>query len=451
MLRSTNAPTTDYAPAKALSVSELNGQARRLLEMNFHNIRVEGELSGLARPGSGHWYFTLKDSKAQIRCAMFRNKNQLLKFIPSEGMQLVVRGRVSLYEGRGDYQLIVEHMDDAGVGALQKAFEKLKHKLAEEGLFDSQRKRPLPSHPRHIGVVTSATGAAIQDILAVLKRRFPAIPVTIIPSAVQGKEATQQLVRGIQQAEDSGLFDVLVVARGGGSLEDLWPFNEEAVARAIAHCSIPVVSAVGHEIDFTIADFVADFRAPTPSAAAETLSPDRDELLSRLQLLQRKMTALTHHRLQLSQQQLQGVRSRLRHPGERLRENYQRLDDLDIRLQAALRLKLERVNNQLALQQDRLKHYSPAHKLQALKTRNSHLEQQLQQLIKTALEHRKQELKHLSGQLNAVSPLATLSRGYSIIQKEGQVIHASNELAIGDEVTARLGEGSATLEVSSIS
>ncbi|OED40197.1 exodeoxyribonuclease VII large subunit [Endozoicomonas sp. (ex Bugula neritina AB1)] len=451
MLRSTNASTTDYTPAQALSVSELNGQARRLLEMNFNNIRVEGELSGLARPSSGHWYFTLKDSQAHIRCAMFRNKNQELKFIPSEGMQLIIRGRISLYEGRGDYQLIVEHMDDAGAGALQKAFEKLKHKLAEEGLFDSQRKQPLPTHPKHIGVVTSPTGAAIQDILAVLQRRFAGIPITVVPSAVQGKEAKQQLVSAIKQAEASGLFDVLIVGRGGGSLEDLWPFNEECVARTIADCSIPVVSAVGHEIDFTIADFVADFRAPTPSAAAETLSPDKDDLLARLQLLQRKMTALTRHRLELSQQQLRGVSRQLRHPGERLRENTQRLDDLELRLQQALTLKLERAGNKLSQQHDRLKHHSPNQKLKELTNKNSHLETRLHQLMQGVLERQKQALKHLSGQLNAVSPLATLSRGYSIIQKEGVVIHRSDELASGDEVSARLGQGHATLEVTSVS
>ena len=442
---------SDLTPAKALSVSELNAQARRLLEMNFNSARVEGELSGLARPSSGHWYFTLKDSQAQIRCAMFRNKNQSLKFIPSEGMQLLVRGRVSLYEGRGDYQLIVEHMEDAGAGALQKAFEQLKMKLAAEGLFDSQRKQPLPTHPHHIGVITSPTGAAIKDILAVLKRRFAGIPITIIPSAVQGNDAKQQLVTAVQQAEASGLFDVLIIGRGGGSLEDLWPFNEEVVARAIANCPIPVVSAVGHEIDFTIADFVADYRAPTPSAAAETLSPDKTELHSRLQLLKRKLTALIHHRVQMANQQLKGSSQRLRHPGERLRESNQRLDDLEIRLQQALRLKIERTNNQLSQQYERLKHQSPQRKLNNLVTKNNHIEQQLRQLMKISLERQQLHLKRLSGQLNAVSPLATLSRGYSIIQKGEQVIRESGELSSGDEITARLGRGSAVCEVKSIS
>ena len=451
MLRSSQPTPSDYAPAQALSVSELNGQARRLLEMNFNNVRVEGELSGLARPSSGHWYFTLKDSRAQIRCAMFRNKNQSLKFIPSEGMQLIVRGRVSLYEGRGDYQLIVEHMDDAGAGALQKAFEQLKQKLANEGLFDTQRKKTLPKHPKHIGVITSPTGAAIRDILAVLQRRCPGIPVTVIPSAVQGNEAKSNIVSAIKQAEDSGLFDVLIVGRGGGSLEDLWPFNEEVVARAIAECPIPVVSAVGHEIDFTIADFVADYRAPTPSAAAETLSPDTEELLSRLQLLQRKITAQTNHKLQIARQQLLGASHRLRHPGERLRENNQRLDDLEIRMQQALTLKLERSQNKLTQQQERLKHHSPDRTLKELMFKNSHLKQHLIQLMNSAIERNNHKLKQLSGQLNTVSPLATLSRGYAIVQKEGKVIHQSQELTAGDEVTARFGQGEALCEVKTVS
>ncbi len=450
MLRSPRTSPSDFTLPQALSVSELNGRARRLLEMNFNNVRVEGELSGLARPSSGHWYFTLKDNQAQIRCAMFRHKNQVLKFTPSEGMQLLVRGRLSLYEGRGDYQLIVEHMDDAGVGALQKNFEKLKLQLAEEGLFDSERKQPLPKHPKHIGVITSPTGAAIRDILAVLKRRCPGIPVTIIPSAVQGDEAKRQLVSAIQQAESANRFDVIIIGRGGGSMEDLWPFNEEMVARAIADCSIPVVSAVGHEIDFTIADFVADYRAPTPSAAAETLSPDNEELLGRLNLLQRKLTSLTKHKLQMAHQQFTGLSKRLRHPGERLCENSQRLDDLELRLNQALQLKLERSQNRLTQQQGRLKHQSPERKLAELTTRNSYLNQRLETLMSNILEREQLLLKQLSGKLHAVSPLATLSRGYSIVQKQGKVLHQSSELNPGDEITARFSEGSALCEVKAI-
>ena len=381
---------------------------------------------------------------------MFRHKNQALKFVPSEGMQLLVRGRVSLYEGRGDYQLIVEHMDDAGAGALQKSFEALKLKLANEGLFDASIKKTLPDHPKHIGVVTSPTGAAIRDILAVLNRRFPGIPVTVIPSVVQGKEATQQLVRAIELAEKANQFDVLIIGRGGGSLEDLWPFNEEPVARAIAACPIPTVSAVGHEIDFTIADFVADYRAPTPSAAAEVLSPDRQAYLDRLNLLHRKLTGMTRHSLQLKQQQLSGVSKRLRHPDDRLRESNQRLDDLEIRLNQAITLTRERAKSRLSQRREQLLHQSPDQTILTLKTQQSYFSERLVQLMQNGLERQQMQLKHLSGQLNAVSPLATLARGFAIIEKNKQVVRSSNELNQGDEITARLGEGSAVCEVKSV-
>src|SRR5690625_2927780 len=264
-----NSPSSSGTGRDVLSVSQLNRRSKQILETHLPLVWVEGEVSNLSRPSSGHWYFTLKDDQAQVRCAMFRNRNQLVRFNPAQGQQLLLRARVSLYEGRGDYQLIVEHMEEAGFGALQRAFEELKTRLSQEGLFASERKRPLPTLPKHIGVITSPTGAAIRDILSVLKRRFPAVPVTVLPVPVQGKEAAPAIVSALDLANRSELFDVLILARGGGSLEDLWPFNEEAVARAIYASRTPVVSAVGHEVDFSIADFVADVRAPTPSAAAE--------------------------------------------------------------------------------------------------------------------------------------------------------------------------------------
>ena len=260
------------------SVSELNRTVSQLFETQFPLLWVEGEISNFARPASGHWYLTLKDRQAQVRCAMFRNSNLRVNFTPANGSQVLVRCRVSLFEGRGDYQLIVEHMEEAGFGALQRQFDELKQKLANEGLFSPQQKKPLPTSINHIGIVTSPTGAAINDILSVLQRRFPSIKVTIFPTAVQGEQAAAQIVQAIANANRYTLndrtCDALIVGRGGGSLEDLWPFNEEIVARAIAASTIPIVSAVGHEIDFTIADFVADLRAATPSAAAELLSPD---------------------------------------------------------------------------------------------------------------------------------------------------------------------------------
>ena len=435
------------ASAKALSVTELNGKARRLLEMNFNNVRVEGEISGLARPSSGHWYFTLKDKQSQIRCAMFRNRNQALKFVPTEGMLLMVRGRVSLYEGRGDYQLIVEHMDNAGTGDLQKAFEVLKTKLATEGLFDITRKQPLPTHPKHIGVITSPTGAAIRDILTVLKRRFPAIPVSIIPSSVQGEQAKHELVSALKLAERSNRFDVLIIGRGGGSLEDLWPFNEELVARAIANCPIPIVSAVGHEIDFTIADFVADYRAATPSAAAEILSPDRQAILNQLHLLSRKLTTLTRHKLQLSQKDLDNLKKRLRHPGERLRDNSQRLDDLEIRLKQAITVSLARAQSNLDRTKDRAHQQSPQRKLELFKNKNEHIRQKLVHLMLNNMEKRQLKLEKASGELNAVSPLATLSRGYSITKSHNAIIRDSQQLKEGDLISTRFHRGEAICKV----
>ncbi|WP_419834543.1 exodeoxyribonuclease VII large subunit [Endozoicomonas atrinae] len=440
----TDTPAHNVEPsAKALSVTELNGKARRLLEMNFNNVRVEGEISGLARPSSGHWYFTLKDKQSQIRCAMFRNRNQALKFVPTEGMLLMVRGRVSLYEGRGDYQLIVEHMDNAGTGDLQKAFEVLKAKLATEGLFDITRKQPLPTHPKHIGVITSPTGAAIRDILTVLKRRFPAIPVTIIPSSVQGEQAKHELVSALKLAESANRFDALIIGRGGGSLEDLWPFNEELVARAIANCPIPIVSAVGHEIDFTIADFVADYRAATPSAAAEILSPDRQAILNQLHLFSRKLTTLTRHKLQLIQKELDNLQKRLRHPGDRLRDNSQRLDDLEIRLKQAITLKLERAQSSFGRVSDRAHQQNPQRKLELLKNRNEYMSQKLIQLISTRLEKQQLKLEKISGELNAVSPLATMSRGYSVTTLSGEIIRNSRQLKKGELITTSFHQGQA--------
>ncbi len=443
-----NMPIAKPTESSILSVSELNSQARRLLEISFHNIRVEGEISSLARPSSGHWYFTLKDERAQIRCAMFRNRNQALRFTPSEGMLVQVRGRVSLYENRGDYQLIIDHMEEAGSGALQKAFEQLKKKLAEEGLFDSERKRELPPYPKHIGVITSPTGAAIRDILSVLKRRAPSIPVTVIPSSVQGNEAIGQLIQALNIASKAD-FDVIILSRGGGSLEDLWPFNEESLARAIAEHPVPVVSAVGHEIDFTIADFVADYRAPTPSAAAEILSPDRKALLERVNLLNRKLTTMTLHKLQMTQHQLRSISKRLRHPGDQLRENSQRLDDLEIRMSQALRLQLERKKTDLQYQQNRLLQLSPASKLNQLKLQVCYLEDSIHSLIKRTLENQQQKLQHLSGQLHTVSPLSTMARGYSIVQKQGRIVSNTTQLEAGNQISILLHKGSAKCTVDS--
>src|SRR5690554_5246014 len=304
-------------------------------------VWVEGEISGFSRPSSGHWYFSLKDGKSQVRCAMFRSANQRIRTLPKEGDQIRIRGKVTLYENRGDFQIIAEHLEPAGLGPLQQAFEALKMKLQGEGLFDPARKKHLPATPRHIGVVTSPTGAAIHDILTVLARRCPAIPVTLYPTAVQGQAATAEIVNAIGLAQRHGVADVLIIGRGGGSLEDLWCFNEEAVARAIAGCTIPTVSAVGHEVDVTIADFVADLRAPTPSAAAEKISPDQQDWLRRLNEQQLRLAQSARRLLIRLNQQLGHLGARLRDPRRELQDKAQRMDELDMRLNKAIVQKLQ--------------------------------------------------------------------------------------------------------------
>ena len=427
----------------SLTVSELNSQVRRLLEMNYHNVRVVGELSSLSRPSSGHWYFTLKDSQAQIRCAMFRMQNQRITFQPQEGMKLLLRGRLSLYEGRGDYQLIVEHMSQAGAGDLQQQFERLKQQLAAEGLFEPMRKRSLPHQPQHIGIITSPTGAAVQDILTVLKRRFPIIPVTIIPTAVQGEQAKFQIVQALQQAQQSQLFDVLIVGRGGGSMEDLWPFNEEIVARAIANCTIPVVSSVGHEVDFTIADFVADYRAPTPSAAAEILSPDQYAIKQQLQQLSHRLQQLWTYRLQQQQQRLDYIQQRLRHPKEQLQWQQQRLNALSFRLQQSIQLQIEQQRQQLTYLKKQ-----PLHTLltQQINRKRQQLVQHSQRLVQQ-IQQKKQvaqfQLQYQAVKLNAMSPLNTLARGYAIVTtKSGDIIYNSEQVSVNDIVNIQLHQGS---------
>jgi len=430
------------------TVSQLNREARELLEGSFPWVWIEGEISNLARPGSGHWYFTLKDDRAQIRCAMFRGRNQNLGFTPDNGTQVLVRGRISLYEARGDFQLIAEQMEEAGAGALQRAFEELKTRLNNAGLFDSAHKRPLPTLPRSIGVVTSPSGAVIRDILSILKRRFPAIPVTIYPTAVQGKAATAEIVAAIKRAgrryEERGECDVLIVARGGGSLEDLWCFNEESVAHAIFQCPIPIVSGIGHEIDTTIADYVADVRAPTPSGAAELISPDQNEWFQTLTHYQRRLNTLLQDRLNQQQQRLQWLGKRLQqqHPGQQLLQKSQRLDELEQRLQRSIRQHIQHKQLQLNGLHSKLQRHQPLLRIQHLGTRFQHLGQRLQQDIQTQLERCRQRLQAGAHTLDAVSPLATLGRGYAIIQdKNGAIVRSASSVKAGQQINARLGQG----------
>ncbi|MAB23247.1 exodeoxyribonuclease VII large subunit [Pseudomonas sp. 5Ae-yellow] len=435
------------AERDVLSVSQLNARARQLLEDVFPRIWVEGELSNLARPSSGHLYFSLKDDRAQIRCALFRQHASRLKVAMKDGLQVRARGRVSLYEGRGDYQLIVDSIEPAGDGALRKAFEALKAKLQAEGLFEQSLKRPLPAHPQRIGVITSASGAAVRDIISVFQRRAPFIELVIVPSAVQGREAAPQLVRALQQADRAG-FDALIVSRGGGSLEDLWPFNEEMVARAIADCQTPTISAVGHETDISISDFVADVRAPTPSAAAELLSPDTQALLRQVEQLERRLLQRLRERLGRARLQLDNLRQRLRHPGERLAQQAQRLDELELRLRRALTQQLTQQQQQLTHLRTRLQTQHPGRHLSQLRDQLEQLEARLPRAMHNQLKQQRQQLEQLAQTLHLVSPLATLGRGYSILLDDnGTAVRSASAASAGQRLKARLHDGELNVRV----
>ena len=435
---------------EVLTVSQLNQRARHLLEDVFPQVWVAGEISNLARPSSGHVYFTLKDAGAQVRCALFRASAARVRQALRDGLAVRVRGKLSLYEGRGDYQMILDAVEPAGDGALRLAFEALKDKLAAEGLFAAEGKRALPAHPRRIGIVSSPSGAVIRDIVSVFRRRAPQVELTLVPSAVQGREASAQLVRALQLADRQG-FDALILARGGGSLEDLWCFNEEAVARAVAACATPLVSAVGHETDVTIADFVADVRAPTPSAAAELLSPDSTDLQRRLDGLQRRLQLRMQHLLAARQWQLDGLRRRLRHPGERLRQQAQRLDELELRLRQAVQRQLGATRERLARLDTRLAARHPERLLDLLRQRLAHLAERLPRAMHAGLRERRQRLQSSAQTLQAVSPLATLARGYSILLDErGQALRNAAAAAPGQRLRARLHEGELALRVEDV-
>ena len=432
---------------EVLTVSQLNGRARVLLEDVFSNIWVEGEISNLARPASGHVYFTLKDSNAQVRCALFRQNAARVRQALRDGLAVKVRGKVSLFEGRGDYQLILDSVEPAGDGALRLAFEALKTKLSDEGLFAADNKVALPAHPQRIGIVSSPTGAVIRDIISVFRRRAPQIQLTLIPTAVQGREATAQIVRALQVADSRG-FDALILARGGGSLEDLWCFNEEPVARAIAACRTPIISAVGHETDVSISDFVADVRAPTPSAAAELLAPDANELVQRLHSLHRRLILRMQGRIERERLRLEGISRRLRHPGERLRQQAQRLDDLDMRLRRAFERNLQQRNDRLARLDMRLAAQHPGRALALLRQRLDGLSERLPRAMRDTLKDRRQRLQVQAQTLNAFSPLATLGRGYSILLDErGKAIRSAAQTQPGQRLKARLGEGELEVRV----
>ncbi|MDH5435244.1 MAG: exodeoxyribonuclease VII large subunit [Gammaproteobacteria bacterium] len=425
------------------TVSRLNREARDILEGHFSLIWLEGELSNVARPASGHIYFSLKDASAQVSCAMFRGRNQLIRFKPQDGMQVLVRAQVSLYEARGNYQLIVEHMEEAGDGALLRAFEDLKKKLANEGLFEDAHKKPLPALPRQIGVITSPSGAAIRDILTVLKRRFPAIPVVIYPVPVQGEDAKTKIAHMLKQASERNECDVIILARGGGSLEDLWSFNEEIVARAIFDCAIPVISAVGHEVDFTIADFVADVRAATPSMAAELATPDQQEWLQSLTYLQTRLFNRVTKDLQSKTQQLDWLSKRLRHPGRYLQDIAQKLDEQEQRIKNAIRSSIKHAASRISELHAHIRRHTPLHRIKEHQQQCLNLAHRLQRSQADIINNKQQNISLLARALDAVSPLATLDRGYAIVNKlpENKLIRMATELKTGDQIETRLGKG----------
>jgi exodeoxyribonuclease VII large subunit len=427
------------------SVSRLNQEARLLLEQGFPRIWLEGELSNVSRPSSGHLYFTLKDARAQIRAAMFRSRNQAIRFRPEEGLQVLVRGRISLYEPRGDYQLIVDQMEEAGDGALRRAFEELKRKLDAEGLFDAARKQPLPTLPSRIGVITSPSGAAVRDVISVLRRRFPAIPVLIYPVPVQGKEAGGEIANAIRLASRRAECDVLILTRGGGSLEDLWPFNEEVVARAIHDCRVPLVSAVGHEIDFTIADFVADRRAATPSAAAELVVPDQLEWLARLTQLSARLENRLRQLLSDDQRRMAWLEQRLQqlHPGQYLRQQAQRLDELEQRARLLIEIKFNRLQYSIKELNEELQRHSPTQLLGRLRLQQDLLAQRLGTAVLGLLAEKRRRLELACRSLDTISPLATLQRGYAIVSQlpERRILRQAASVKAGDRLEARLAEG----------
>ncbi len=434
-----------------LSVSQLNRSAKNLLETYLPLLWVEGEISNFSQPSSGHWYFTLKDTKAQVRCAMFRNRNTSVNCRPQQGDKVLVRARVSLYEGRGEYQLIAEHMEPAGTGQLQVKFEALKTALSEEGLFAQAKKQPLPASPSTIGVITSPTGAVIADILNVLKRRAPSVAIKLLPVAVQGLEAAEQIANAIQSANAHQIADVLIIGRGGGSLEDLWAFNEEVVARAIYASALPVISAVGHEVDVSIADFVADVRAPTPSAAAELAVPDTTSTLQLISQTEQRLFGAINRALTSQQLKLNHLKQRLRHPGERIAQQAQQLDTLEVRLLNAIKRQLM-VNRQKAQQlQNRLQQCSPEHRLTNSKSQLTQIHHRLIQAIQTQVQSYKQQLQHNAQMLHSLSPLATLERGYAIVWDEKhKALKSTRSIKPGKTIQAKLHQGTLHCTVNSI-
>lgn len=436
---------SEKTESKILSVEELNRQIRQLIEGQLGMVWVQGEISNFKAHTSGHYYFSLKDEKSQISAVMFRGHNSRLKFKPADGLEVIVRGRVTVYEPRGNYQITCEMMEPVGAGALQKAFEQLKEKLKKEGLFDPSRKRPIPNFPKHVAIVTSPTGAAIRDILNILSRRNKTVRVTLVPTLVQGEAAAPQIVEALNKAYALPDVDTIIVGRGGGSIEDMWCFNNEAVARAIAASPVPIISAVGHEIDFTIADFVSDLRAPTPSAAAELVVKNTEDLLSKLASLERLLKVSIFKVLNLEKNKLAHISKRLVDPKRKLQDLLQRNDELLNRLNQATSHYLEKKQFQLKILTENL--VRPDQVIQGIRAKLDLLSLKGRNLILAKLESGKSQTFKYIAMLDSLSPLRVVERGYSMTLKGRELIKSSDQIKVGDEINIKLMKGELVAQV----
>ncbi|XQW84319.1 exodeoxyribonuclease VII large subunit [Thalassotalea piscium] len=433
-----------------LQVSELTKKVKFMLESELNTVWLTGELSNFVAASSGHWYLSLKDNRSQVRCAMFKSNNQRVRIKPANGQQVLVRAKVSLYEPRGDFQLIIEQMEDAGEGLLRQKYEQLKARLYNQGLFDQSNKKAIPTHVNTVGIVTSPTGAAIKDILTVLKRRNPTIKVIIYPTLVQGDQASNEIALAINTAHQRQECDVLIVGRGGGSLEDLWCFNNEIVINAIYRCQLPIISAIGHEIDTTLSDYVADLRAPTPSAAAELVSQDNSELITKIQTLTKRLLFLIKNQQTQKQQVVAQLSQRLTrvHPAAQLQLQQQKADELHSRLHSA-------INRQLLMKKQkpenlmiRLSNASPSSTIIRHQEYRQQLHKRLTQSTQYLLHKKQQHFAHIVEQLQIVSPLATIARGYSVSRNiNGEIIRSVEQVEIKDEITIELSNGIITSKV----
>ena len=434
-----------------ISVSEINKRAKTILEENFPFVWIQGEVSNFFSAASGHWYFSLKDEFSEIRCAMFSNKNSQITFEPKDGDHLILNGTLSIFEGRGQYQIIVEHIELAGEGALLKAFEELKKKLLSEGLFDDSTKKELPSYPKNIVVVTSPDGAVIQDIINVLKRKSPFFNLIIMPTLVQGEKAAPLICEALSKVSNLKNIDLIILARGGGSIEDLWAFNNEEVARTISNCSIPLVSAIGHETDFTISDFVADVRAPTPSIAAEIIGQPYSELRDTLDNYQNYILRSIESLFDSQFKIISNLAKRTRHPGDKLRELNQKVDYLQTAIMQNINQEMSYKKNNLNLTKLSLQQSSPKNKIKETKANLQNVSKDLFKILKISIERKNRLLGELVATIQAVSPLSVLARGYSIlsIEPDGKILFSSNQVKVGQTIFAVLNEGNIRAEVKS--